>query len=303
MRRVYIDFMGNRMVLFAISGVLIAVSIGALAIRGLNLGIEFKGGTLATLPATQGVAEADVRDALAAADVPDAQGTAIQAVQGGGFIVRTAETSAGVAEGQFDKVAEDLGIETGEVNVQTIGPGWGRTVTNKSILALFLSLLAILLYVSVRFEYKMSVTAIVALVHDGVITIGIFALLGRELTPNTIAALLTIVGYSLYDTIVVFHRIKENSLRIVKQTFMEMANDSINQVIVRSINTSLTSLIPVVVLLIAGGPTLRDFAFALVIGLIAGAYSSIGVASPIFAIWKETEPKYRAIAQKAARGR
>jgi len=132
------------------------------------------------------------------------------------------------------------------------------------------------------------------------ITLGIYALLGYEVTPNTIAALLTILGYSLYDTIVVFHRIKENSQHLAKQSFMQMANESINEVIVRSLNTTITSLIPVLVMLFFGGETLKDFALALSIGLIVGAYSSIGVASPLYAMWKETEPKYSALKKKYA---
>ena len=153
---------------------------------------------------------------------------------------------------------------------------------------------------SLRFEYKMSITAVIALIHDIIITLGIYALFGREVTPNTVAALLTILGFSLYDTIVVFHRIKENSIGLVKQSFMSMANESINEVLIRSINTTLTAVIPVMVMLFFGGSTLKDFAFALTIGTVSGAYSSIGVAAPLFAIWKETEPKFKALAKKYA---
>ena len=162
-----------------------------------------------------------------------------------GFIVRTEVTDPKVANADATKVAAITKLPSGEFQVTTIGPGWGKNVTNKALLALAVSLLAILLYVSLRFEYKMSVTAIVALVHDILITLGIYALVGWEVTPNTIAALLTILGYSLYDTIVVFHRIKENSQRLVKQSFMSMANESINEVLVRSLNTTFSSLIPV----------------------------------------------------------
>ncbi len=138
------------------------------------------------------------------------------------------------------------------------------------------------------------------IVHDLIITLGIYSLAGLEVTPNTIAALLTILGYSLYDTIVVFHRIKENSQGLVKQSFMSMANESINEVLVRSLNTVATGLIPVISLLLFGGPTLKDFSAALTIGLLVGAYSSIGVAAPLYATWKETEPKYKALAKKFA---
>ncbi|TLM77543.1 MAG: protein translocase subunit SecF, partial [Actinobacteria bacterium] len=183
----------------------------------------------------------------------------------------------------------------------TIGPGWGKNITDRAMLAFVLSLVAILLYISIRFsEWKMAVSAIVALVHDIIITLGIYALFKFEVTPNTIAALLTIIGYSLYDTIVVFHRIKENSANLTKQSFMSMANESINEVLVRSLNTAVTSLIPVVVMLFFGGSTLQDFAFALTIGLLVGAYSSIGVAAPLYTMWKSTEPKYAALAKKYA---
>jgi len=173
-------------------------------------------------------------------------------------------------------------------------------VTRAAIIALVISILAILLYVSLRFEYKMSVTAVLALVHDTLIVLGVYVLAGREMTPNTVAALLTIIGYSLYDTIVVFHRIRENTMAVGKRTFMDMANESINQVFIRWVNTAMTQIIPVLCLLFFGGETLRDFAFAMTVGLISGAYSSIFLASPLYAVWKETEPRYQALKKKYA---
>ncbi|MDZ4655541.1 MAG: protein translocase subunit SecF [Coriobacteriia bacterium] len=301
MRRPNIDFLGNKKWFFVISAVLIAVSIGSLAIRGLVFGVEFQGGTVMTFAGTNGVTTDDMRDALEVANVPNAGNASIQLTDDGGFIVRTAEDDADAANGAFSAVLAELGLPKQDINVTTIGPGWGKNITEKALYALAASVLAILAYISVRFEYKMSVTAVVALVHDVIITLGIYSLFGREFTPNTMAALLTILGYSVYDTIVVFHRIRENGQRLVKQTFQRMANDSINQVLVRSINTSLTSLIPVVCLLAFGGSTLKDFAFALFIGMISGAYSSIGVASPIYTIWKEREPKFQALKKKYGR--
>ena len=145
----------------------------------------------------------------------------------------------------------------------------------------------------------MGVTAIVALLHDLVLVMGVYALVGREVNPNTIAALLTILGYSLYDTVVVFHRINDNMQSDdIKCTFMTMANHSINQVLVRTINTTLTSLIPVLAMLLFGGETLKDFAFAMVIGLVCGSYSSIAVASPLYAMWKTREPRYQKLVKK-----
>ncbi|HZL04252.1 MAG TPA: protein translocase subunit SecF, partial [Coriobacteriia bacterium] len=185
-----------------------------------------------------------------------------------------------------------------DLNVTTIGAGWGANVTRAAVIALIVSLIGVLIYVSIRFEYKMSVTAIIALVHDALVVLGIYIIAGREVTPNTIAALLTILGYSLYDTIVVFHRIRENTSNVGKRSFMEMANDSINQVFVRWVNTAMTQIIPVVCLLLFGGETLRDFAFAMTFGLISSAYSSVFLASPLYAVWKEREPRYQALKKK-----
>jgi SecD/SecF fusion protein len=298
-RRPYIDFMGNRRWMFLASGIVLAVSIASLALRGLNLGIEFKGGTVITFSNVAGKTISDVRTAAAEASVKDAQ---VQTTSGG-FIVRSIETSTTIAEGQASSMATALKVSSNDTQVSTIGAEWGTNITDAAMLALAVSICAILLYVSIRFEYKMAVTGVIALAHDVIITLGLYALIGRELTPNTVAALLTIMGYSLYDTIVVFHRIRENTQNLTKKTFMAMANDSLNQVLARWINTGLSSLIPVVCLLVLGGSTLKDFAFALTIGLVSGAYSSVAVASPLYAMWKEREPRFQALAKKYAASR
>ena len=298
MRKLNIDFLGKRYYFLGFSAAMVLLALAALAIQGLNFGIEFQGGTVVNFGSTGDVTVEEMRDAFAEAGVDSAQ---VQSVADGGFIVRTAETDPDATNQAYLAVVSTLDLPDDSGDVTTIGPGWGRNITDRAILALTLSIAAILLYTSLRFEYKMSVTAVIALLHDVIIVLGIYALSGREITPNTIAALLTIMGYSIYDTIVVFHRMRENSQRLVKQSFMSMANESINQVFVRSLNTSITSLLPVLVLFFFGGETLKDFAFALVVGLVAGAYSSIGVASPIYAIWKEREPKFRALKKKYAK--
>ncbi len=293
-----IDFMGLRKVFFGISIALVLISIGAIAVRGLSFGIEFEGGTVIDIARSENVSIEKVRDAFDQRGVNDA---GIQTSEGGAYIIRIAETDPQAATKLAGDIANELGIKTADFQVTTIGPNWGKNVTNRALLALSLSMLAILIYISLRFaEWKMAIAAIVALAHDIIITLGIYALTGRELTPNTLAALLAIMGYSLYDTIVVFHRIRENSQYLVKQSFFDMATDSINQVLTRSINTSLMALIPMVSMYFLGGETLRDFAFALVIGLLAGAYSSVAVAAPIYASWKSSEPKYKALAKKYA---
>ncbi len=298
--RFNIDFMGHRNIMFGISVVLLVLSIGTLAIKGLTFGVEFQGGTSVTINNSGDVTSKQLSDALKDAGSGPVVIQTTEARGEKGFIVRSEVEDPNTANKQVTAAAAVLKLPSGSYQVTTIGAGWGQNITDRALLALALSIAAILLYISVRFEYKMSVTAVVALIHDIVITLGIYSLLGAEVTPNTIAALLTILGYSLYDTVVVFHRIKENSQHLVKQSFMSMANESINEVFVRSLNTTITSLLPVVVMLFFGGETLQDFALALTIGLTIGAYSSIGVASPLYAMWKETEPKYAALRKKYA---
>ena len=196
-------------------------------------------------------------------------------------------------------MVDTLNLSTDSYEVNTVGPDWGQSVIQSSLIAFVVSLLLIIAYIAVRFEYKMGLMAVVALLHDLIIVVGVYALVGREVTPNTVAALLTILGYSLYDTVVVFHRINDNMKESdVKCTFMSMANHSLNQVFIRSINTTLTSFVPVLGMLLFGGETLKDFAFAMSVGLIAGSYSSIAVATPLFAMWKSREPKNAKLVKK-----
>jgi SecD/SecF fusion protein len=302
MRRVYVDFMGNRKWLFVFSSVVLAIAIGALLLRGLTFGIDFKGGTSIKLPQTAGVTTEKVAGALRDAGMTDAiVQPALTQGRPDGWLVRSGISDTNKATKVFRTAADSLNIPLQEAQASVISPSYGASITNAAMLALVVSIAAILVYISVRFEYKMSVTAVLALAHDAIITLGIYALVGREVTPNTAAALLTIIGYSLYDTIVVFHRIRENTANLQKTTFMQMANDSINQVLTRWINTGLSQIVPVVVLLTFGGETLKDFAFALLVGLLSGAYSSVAVASPLYAIWKETEPRYKALKQRYAK--
>ncbi len=298
MAKTRVDFMGRKKYFFAFSGALIAVSLVALLVRGLTFGVDFQGGTSMTLSGAADVTTEQVRDALEAAGVPDTANSTIQPTDDGGYIVRTAESDTARAQEAFASVVETLGLPEQDANVTTIGPGWGKNVTDASLLALAVSVIAILAYISLRFEYKMSLTAVLALVHDTVIVLGVYAISGREVTPNTIAAVLTILGYSLYDTVVVFHRIRETATGLTKMSFMEMTNESINQVLMRWVNTGLIQVIPVVALLFFGGETLQDFAFAMAVGLIAAAYSTVGLASPLYAIWKEREPKFQALKRK-----
>ena len=293
------NFLGYRKILLTISAVLVIASIAIIGFKGLSFGIEFVGGSSVTFHGTEGIELEQMRDAFTAAGEPNAVIQTTVTAGEEGFLVRTATTDAQAATEAANAVATQLGLTSDNLEVTTIGPDWGSSVVRASVIAFLVSLLLIIVYIAIRFEYKMGIIAIVALLHDLIIVVGIYALVGREFTPNAVAALLTILGYSLYDTVVVFHRINENMRDLnIKCTFMTMANHSVNQVFIRSINTTLTSLIPVIAMLLFGGETLKDFAFAMVIGLIAGTYSSIAVASPLFAMWKTREQRYAKIAKK-----
>lgn len=294
-----INFLGHRKVFLAVAAVLVAASLAVVGVRGLNFGIEFVGGTSVAFHGTGGVAIEQMRSAFNDAGEPDAVVQTTNTDGEEGFLVRTTTTSAEEAAARANQVAGELGLSTDSFEVTTIGPDWGASVIQSSLIAFLVSIVLIIVYIAIRFEYKMGVTAIVALLHDLVLVMGVYALVGREVNPNTIAALLTILGYSLYDTVVVFHRINDNMKSDdIRCTFMTMANHSVNQVLVRTLNTTLTSLIPVLAMLLFGGETLKDFAFAMVIGLVCGSYSSIAVATPLYAMWKTREPRYAKLAKK-----
>ena len=298
------DILGLRKYFLTAACIVVAAIAIIVGVRGINFGIEFIGGTSIAFHDTGDVSIEQVRDAFGEAGEPDAvvQTTVTDGEEG--FLVRTTSTSAEDATAVANDVADTFGWSTSGFEVTTIGPDWGASVIQSSILAFVVSLVLIIGYISIRFrDYKMGVTAVVALLHDLVIVFGVYAILGHEVTPNTIAALLTILGYSLYDTVVVFHRINENMKSdSVKCTFMSMANHSVNEVLIRSLNTSITSLIPVVAMLLFGGETLKDFALAMTIGLVTGCYSSIAIATPLYAIWKTREDRFAKLQKKYGTG-
>lgn len=294
-----INFLGHRKVFLSVAVVLIIASFAVVGFKGLNFGIEFVGGTSVSFHGTGDITIDQIRSGFNDVGEPDAVIQTTNSDGENGFLVRTTTTDAEAAATQASKVAASLGLSTSGFEVMTIGPDWGASVIQSSLIAFLVSIILIIIYIAIRFEYKMGVTAIVALLHDLILVMGIYALSGREVNPNTIAALLTILGYSLYDTIVVFHRINDNMKQgEIKCTFMTMANHSINQVFIRTLNTTLSSLIPVVAMLLFGGETLRDFAFAMTVGLVCGSYSSIAVASPLYAMWKSRETNYAKLDKK-----
>jgi SecD/SecF fusion protein len=297
-----IDFMKRRYLWFAISGAVVAISIGALAVKGLNLGIDFKGGTQVTFTTPKPVSLSAVREEttkFGKEPVVQGRGKTFGADSYKSFQLRLrtldrAETNA-LSNGIQQKFGFGQEISS---QIQTVSSSFGRQIARGAIIAILFSLLLIILYIAIRFDFKFAVPVIVALLHDIVITVGVYALLGREVSNSTVAAVLTVLGYSIYDTIIIFDRIRENIPLMRRAPFATIANVSLWETIRRSLATTFITLLPVLSLLIFGGATLKDFAFALLVGIASGAYSSIFIAAPLLTIWKEREPEYaRRIAQ------
>jgi preprotein translocase subunit SecF len=199
-------------------------------------------------------------------------------------------------------LAVKAGIDTDQINETDVGPTWGATISRKALTGLIIFLILVTLYITFRFEFKMAAGALIAMLHDLIITAGIYALVGRQVTPETVIAILTILGYSLYDTVVIYDKVKENteqSSLIARDGYSGVVNLSLNQTLMRSVNTSLVVLLPIGALLLFGGTTLKDFAFALFIGVASGTYSSIFIAAPVLAVLKEREPRYQDIRRRA----
>ena len=307
------DFVGRYKLWFAISGAVIAIGIASLALQGLNLGIDFKGGTAWEVPVKGDLVD-EARDKLAGTGLGEAKIQQAESSSGKTLKVqarRFTGTDAEITRKQqvvSDRLAEIAGVEPSEVNVTDVGPSFGKSVANKARTALIVFLIVITVYISLRFEWKMAAAAMVAVVHDILVTVGVYSLSRFDVSPATVVAFLTILGYSLYDTIVVFDKVEENTKGLSasgRMTYADTVNLSMNQVLMRSLNTSLVAILPILSVLVIGayglGATpLKDFGLALLIGLLTGAYSSIFVASPILALVKEREPRYAALRQRLA---
>jgi len=286
---------------FAISGVVLLLSLGGLFVRGLTLSIDFEGGALVKYTNTSGVTVAQIDQVLNRYDRGDAE---VQMVNGNEVSIRTSTLTTLHADqaAMISELAAQAGVNVNDVNITDVGPTWGAQISSKAVKGLVIFLVLVTVYIAFRFEWKMALSAQAALLHDIIITIGIFALVGREVTPGTVIALLTILGYSLYDTVVIFDKVQENTEStslVARDTYAGVVNMSLNQTLMRSVNTSLVVLLPILSLLLFGGQTLKDFAFALFIGVASGTYSSIFVASPLLVVFKEREPKYRNIKERA----
>jgi SecD/SecF fusion protein len=276
--------------------------IGALAIggKGLNFGIDFKSGTRIQTAFIRPASEAEVAQVMTAAGYANAevQKFSNASIGGNGYLISTKTLGPEKVkdiEAALDKKFGDGPNHPGvkDFSSTSIGPTFGKTVANAAVIAIIASLLVISAYIALRFEWKYAIPVLIALMHDLLITAGVYSLTGREVTTATVAALLTILGYSLYDTIIVFDRIRENVPRMPRAAFSQIVNRSMSEVVTRSLATSFCTLLPVIALLLFGGETLKDFAFALMIGVASGAYSSIFIASPVLTHWKEREPGYR----------
>jgi preprotein translocase subunit SecF len=305
-----------------ISGIVLLASLGGLFGRGLNLSIDFKGGTSYTVPidaSSQLFNESDTKvvqdaqNAVAALGIPDvrAQTQVNRTTNLKELFVRTPHEDQDTTLKVQQALATLAGqSDANQANINDVGPTWGKQISSKALRGLIVFLVLVTIYISVRFEPKMAVGAIAALFHDLLATAGIYALLGIAVTPATVIALLTLLGYSLYDTVVVFDKIKENvgaSGSTGRQTYTDVVNNSVNKVLMRSINTSLSTLLPIGALLFVGvflfhATTLEDLAVALFIGTIVGTYSSIFIASPILAALKEREPRYASVRERVATG-
>jgi len=294
-RAITFDFMGASKWFFSMSGLILAIGAIGIAANSLNFGIDFESGTRITAPLGRGASVEDVRNALDSQGLGDAKIQTVDNPDLGRNVVQIATDT--LQPSGVDRVNNALDREFGladDPNVESIGPTFGESVANSALIAIIASLAVISIYIALRFEWKYAVPVLIALMHDILITAGVYALTGREVTTSTVAAMLTIVGFSLYDTIIVFDRIRENVPRMPSAAFPQIVNRSMSEVIVRSLATSFCTALPVLALFLFGGETLKDFAFALLVGTASGTYSSVFIAGPLLTHWKQREPVYKA---------
>ncbi len=285
------DFMGASKWFFSMSGLILLICTLAIGSKGLNFGIDFESGTRITAALQKAATVEQVRDAVSPVGFNDAKIQTIDNPELGANVVQISDEVSGKTD-QVTKALDDRFGVQGQPEVSEIGPTFGATVANSALVAIIASLCVISIYITLRFEWKFAVPVLIALMHDILITAGVYALVGREVTTSTVAALLTILGFSLYDTIIVFDRIRENVPRMPSAAFSQIVNRSMSEVIVRSLATSFCTMLPVLALFLFGGETLKDFAFALLVGTLSGTYSSVFIAGPVLMHWKEREPVY-----------
>ncbi|MDD2817212.1 MAG: protein translocase subunit SecF [Candidatus Nanopelagicales bacterium] len=297
-----IDFVGKRKTWYVVSTCILIVAIGSLLIRGLNLGIEFRGGADFSLPN----ASCSVEQARAVAEAKTGAQSIVTVTGNGTVRVQTEPITTAESAEVASALSKTCSVPVDQIKIQVVGPTWGSEISKKAIQGLIVFIILVTLFMSIYFEWRMAVAGLIALAHDLIITVGLYSLFGLEVTPATVIGILTILGYSLYDTVVVFDKVKENTANISGQsvlTYSEAANLAVNQTLIRSINTSIVALLPVLAIIVVGAGllgagTLLDLAVALAIGMAAGAYSSIFVATPFLAQLKEKQPSMIALTKR-----
>ena len=292
------DFAGRKRLFFSIAGVAVLICIAALAFRGLNLGLDFTGGTRMAVVTAKPATTDDIKRLLVKADgelsgaVVRGEGTSTNATTYTSFQIDAKEIPAAKVQTIEQSINQQYGLEQ-QIDVRTVSASFGSEILRGALLALAFSIFLIIIYIALRFDWKFAVPMIVALIHDLLIAAGVYAIFGREVTSASVAALLTILGYSLYDTIIVFDRVRENEKTLRRQTYDQIVNISLWETVTRSLNTSFSTLLPILALFIFGGAVLQDFAFALIVGIASGAYSSFFIAAPLLSVLKRNEPEYR----------
>ena len=306
---VSINFVRRQRLWYAISGLILLISVIALLVKGLNFSLEFKGGSSFTFPPTSSTSQNAISRVVTAAGGGDASVQYSSSPSLHQWTVQTGALTSNVTQNVAVALEHAFHLATTSISVQLVGPTWGGQITTKAIEALIIFLVVIVIYLSIAFEWRMAVAAFVALLHDILITVGVYALTGFSVSPTSVVGLLTILGYSLYDTVVVFDKVRENTAGLLttqRSTYSDAANLALNQTLVRSINTSLTALIPVASILfvgagLLGAGTLKDLSLVLFVGMLSGTYSSIFIATPVLADLKEREPQYKELAAKVNR--
>ncbi|MFI1174374.1 protein translocase subunit SecF [Streptomyces melanogenes] len=296
------DFVGKRKIWYGISILITITAIVGLAVRGLTMGIEFEGGAVFTTPKTS----ASVAHAEEVAEKASGHDAIVQKLGNKGLRIQISGIDTNKSDAIKTELSKELKVPAEDINADLVGPSWGDQIANKAWTGLIVFMILVVIYLAIAFEWRMALAALVALIHDITITVGVYALVGFEVTPGTVIGLLTILGYSLYDTVVVFDGLKEGQRGLTKQTrftYSEMANKSLNGTLVRSINTTVVALLPVAGLLFIGGGVLgagmlNDISLSLFVGLAAGAYSSIFIATPLVADLKERDPQMKALKKR-----
>jgi preprotein translocase subunit SecF len=302
------DFVGRQRLWYMISGLILVISLVGLFTRGLNFTVDFKGGSVFKFPVGN-TSITQVQNAVGSS--PASSNAIVQQVGSGSsanWSVQTGKLPFSEQQAVQATLSRDLGVPQNQININFVGASWGSDITHKAAEALIAFLVVIVIYLSIAFEWRMAIAALVALAHDIVITIGVYALAGFEVSPATVIGLLTILGYSLYDTVVVFDKVRENTaglLSSTRSTYSQAANLALNQTLVRSINTSVIALLPVTAILfiglaVLGVNELTDLALVLFVGMLSGTYSSIFIATPVLADLKERQPQYKALAKRVA---